>query len=135
MSRKKATNPTALFTHVICARVTTAVFDRLNAFVGQGDCHTIGEVARRVLSREKILYIIKDGSMDAVMDELTAIRGELNAIGTNINQITRQFHQAPAADQRLFHALKVGEQYTRVGERVELLLEKISLLAKKWLQK
>jgi hypothetical protein len=115
--------------------VTESVYNRLNAFVGNGDCHSIGEVARRVLSKEKILYVLKDGSMDAAMEELIALRKELNAIGVNINQITRQFHNASTPDQRLFHALKVAEQYNKVGDQVELLLNKISLLAKKWLQK
>ena len=79
--------------------------------------------------------MLKDGSMDAAMEELIAIWKELNAIGTNINQITRHFHNASTSDQRLFHALKVAEQYNKVGDQVELLLNEISLLAKKWLQK
>lgn len=115
--------------------MTESVYNRLNAFVGNGDCHSIGEVARRVLSREKILYVLRDGSMDAAMEELIAIRKELHAIGVNINQLTRHFHQASTPDQRLFHALKVAEQYNKVGEQVELLLNRISVLAKQWLQK
>ena len=135
MSRKKATDQSTLYTHPVRTRVTESVYNRLNAFVGNGDCHSIGEVARRVLSREKILYVLKDGSMDAAMEELISIRKELNAIGININQVTHHFHNASTSDQRLFHALKVAEQYNMVGDKVELLLNEISLLAKKWLQK
>lgn len=135
MSRRKAKDQTTLYTHPVRTRVTESVYNRLNAFVGNGDCHSIGEVARRVLSREKILYVLRDGSMDAAMEELIAIRKELHAIGVNINQLTRHFHQASTPDQRLFHALKVAEQYNKVGEQVELLLNRISVLAKQWLQK
>lgn len=135
MSRKKATDQSTLYTRPVRTRVTESVYNRLNAFVGHGDCHSIGEVARRVLSKEKILYVLKDGSMDAAMEELIAIQKELNAIGTNINQVTRHFHNASTSEQRLFHALKVAEQYNKVGDKVELLLNEISLLAKKWLQK
>lgn len=135
MSRKKATDQSTLYTHPVRTRVTESVYNRLNAFVGNGDCHSIGEAARRVLSREKILYVLKDGTMDSAMDELIAIRKELNTIGVNINQVTRHFHNASTSDQRLFQALKVAEQYNKVGDKVELLLNKISLLAKKWLQK
>jgi len=135
MSRKKASDPHTLYTQVICTRVTESVFNRLNAFVGNGDCHSIGEVARRVLSQEKILYITKDGSMDHAMEEIVTIRKELNAIGKNINQITRQFHNASGADQRLFHSLKIAKQYSRVGEQVTVLLDRISSLSKIWLQK
>ena len=135
MARKKAKDQSKLYTFPVRTRVTESVYNRLNAFVGNGDCHSIGEVARRVLSREKILYILRDGSMDAAMEELIAIRKELHAIGVNINQLTRHFHSASSPDQRLFHALKVAEQYNNVGDQVELLLNRISALTKQWLQK
>lgn len=135
MSRKKAKDQSKLYTYPVRTRVTESVYNRLNSFLGNGDCHSIGEVARRVLSREKILYVLKDGSMDSAMEELVAIRKELNAIGVNINQITHHFHNASTPNQQLFHALKVAEQYNKVGDQVELLLDRISSLAKTWLQK
>ena len=48
------------------------------------------------------------------MIDLAGIRKELNAIGTNINQITHAFHVVEADSQKVFHALRVAEQYKMV---------------------
>ncbi|HEX5170789.1 MAG TPA: plasmid mobilization relaxosome protein MobC [Cyclobacteriaceae bacterium] len=135
MSRKKAKDQSALFTCSIRTRVTEAVYNRLNAFVGNGDCHSIGEVARRILSKEKILCTYRDTTMDATVEQLALIRKELNAIGININQMTRYFNSTEALNQKAIQALKVAEQYARVGDKVDELLKIIGAIAKKWLQK
>jgi hypothetical protein len=65
--------------------------------------------------------------------DLAGIRKEFNAIGTNINQITHAFHVAETDSQKVFHALRVAEQYKVVNDRVERLLEVVTEMAKKWL--
>ena len=67
------------------------------------------------------------------MIDLAGIREELKRIGTNINQITHAFHVADSDSQKVFHALRVAEQYKVVDERVERLLQVVTELAKKWL--
>ena len=71
--------------------------------------------------------------MRSPLIDLAGIRKEFNAIGTNINQITHAFHLNETDSQKVFHALRVAEQYKMVDERVERLLEVVSELAKKWL--
>jgi hypothetical protein len=135
MARKKSPNPDALLTCHIQAKVSQAVFKRLEQLMVNSDCQSMGELARRILSKERITYFIKDASMDAPMEELSRIRKELNAIGTNINQITHSFHNTDLANQKTLHALKVAEQYKKVGDKVDQLLAIVSQMAKKWLQK
>ncbi|MEO5600738.1 MAG: Arm DNA-binding domain-containing protein [Cyclobacteriaceae bacterium] len=57
------------------------------------------------------------------------------AIGTNINQITHAFHTSETESQKMFHALKVAQQYRRVEEKVECLLAMIADLGRKWLER
>lgn len=135
MARKKAKDQNSLLTFVVCARVGENVYNRLNSFIGNSDCHSIGEVARRILSREKILCLHRDNTVDMVVEELASIRKELNAIGVNINQVVHHFHIVETAEQRMFQALKVAHQYDKVGEKVERLLEMVSGISKKWLQR
>lgn len=135
MSRKKAKDQHKLLTYVVCARVAENVYNRLNSFVGNSDCHSVGEVARRILSKEKILCLHRDNTADAIMEELISIKKELNAIGVNINQVTHFFHTAESGEQRMFQVLKIAEQYSKVDGKVERLLELVSEVAKKWLQK
>ena len=135
MARKKATDQSGLLTKLVGVRLSEEVYNRLEKFRQNTDCQTLGELGRRILSKERITYFQKDATMDATAEELSRIRKELNSIGININQITHSFHNADLANQKTLHTLKVAEQYKKVGDKVDQLLAIVSQLAKKWLQK
>ncbi len=121
-------------THPIRTRVTETVFDRLTELQKNSSCQTIGEVARMILSRQKINCFYRDITMNAPMEELTSIRKELKAIGVNINQVTRNFNTDKAGTQREYNILKIASLYKKVDEKVDILLALISKLTEKWLQ-
>lgn len=98
------------------------------------NCRTVTELARAILYREEILWKHKDATLESTALELAGIRKELKAIGNNINQITHRFHSADAPNQKLIHAVKVAEEYKKVGQRVDKLLAIASQISKKWLQ-
>jgi succinate dehydrogenase/fumarate reductase flavoprotein subunit len=135
MPRRKSVKPEEVLSHVIRARVTEAVYNRLEQLGKNSDCYSLGRLARKILSRERITVFHKDRTMNATMEELALIRKELKAIGVNINQITRSFNQDKAGTHRAFYVLKVADQYKKVDEKVEQLLTIISRLAERWLQK
>ena len=97
------------------------------------DIQSVAELVRAIVLKEKILFYAVDTTMRGPMIDLAGIRKELNAIGTNVNQITHACHVAETDLQKVFHALRVAEQYKMVDERVERLLEVVTDLAKKWL--
>lgn len=134
MGRKKAKDSGSLLSKIVWTRLTTDAYQRLESFVGKSDCQTVGEVARRILSKERITTFTIDRSFDQVMEELSSIRRELNAIGTNINQITHAFHLSEGAAQKAIHAIKVADQYKVVGTKVDRLLSIISQHSTQWLQ-
>jgi hypothetical protein len=135
MPRRKSAKPEEVLSHVIRARVTETVYNRLQQISKNSDCYSVGRLARKILSREKITLFHKDRTMDDTMEELALIRKELRAIGVNINQITRSFNQDKSGTHRAFYVLKVADQYKKVDEKVEQLLTIISRLAERWLQK
>lgn len=135
MARRKSPFPEQLLIKHIQTKVTEEVYQKLDQLRGKSDCQTIGELARRILSKDKITLFHKDASLNGPMEELTTIRKELNAIGVNINQITHSFHTATNDSQKNYQALRAVEEYKKVGLRVDKLYELISQLAKKWLQK
>ncbi|MBL7872082.1 MAG: plasmid mobilization relaxosome protein MobC [Cyclobacteriaceae bacterium] len=135
MARKKSSDQAELLTKLVGVRLSANVYNRLEKFRQQTDCQSMGELGRRILSKERITYFLKDATMDAPLEELTRIRKELHAIGVNINQITHSFHITDLANQKTIHALKIAEQYKQVGDKVDQLLLIVSQLAKKWLQK
>lgn len=136
MTRKKPSeyDKKTRLTHPIRTRVTETVFERLSELQKNSSCQTIGEVARMILSRQKINCFYKDITMNAPMEELTSIRKELKAIGVNINQVTRSFNTDKGGIQRENHIMRIAALYKKVDEKVDILLALISKLTEKWLR-
>ncbi|MET3115450.1 hypothetical protein AAKU52_003199 [Pedobacter sp. CG_S7] len=135
MPRKKLKDQDAILSHNLIIRVSEKLFKRLEKLYGVSDCQSIAEVARKILSNDRINCFYRDVSLHTPMEEMALIRRELKAIGININQITRSFNQDKAETHRAFYVLKVADQYKKVDEKVDRLLIIISQLAEKWLQK
>ena len=77
---------------MVRTRLTKTAYDRLLDIMQKSNCTTVGGIARKILSKEKIACFYIDATMNAPMEELAAIRSELKAIGVNINQQTRFFN-------------------------------------------
>ncbi len=135
MTRKRADSKDELLSHPIIFRVTGTVFKRLEKLQQEGSCQSVGEVARKIISGERILCFYKDISLNAPMEELTSIRKELKAIGININQQTKYFHTSDSEAQRAFYVMKTADLYKKVNSNVETLLVLISRLTEQWLQR
>lgn len=133
MPRKKSSHPEQLLTHRIRTRVTEAHYERLEKICKNSDCRSVGEVARKILSAEKITVFHKDMTMNATMEELAMIRKELKAIGHNINQQTRYFHTAASPTDKAWYVNRTMRLYEQVDSKVNELLAIVSQLAAKWL--
>lgn len=133
MPRKKSADPEKVLTRVLRIRLTDAAFKRIEKISKSSDCHTIGEAARKILSKEKITLFYKDITLNSTMEELALIRKELRAIGININQITKAFHSDKRENSQMFQLNRVTKLYVKVEAKTEILLTLINKLAEKWL--
>lgn len=134
MGRKKMQREDKRLTHLVSFRVTEDIYKQLARLEAESDCHSLGEVARRIISKERIMVFYKDTGLIDAMEELSAIRKELNAIGVNINQITRHFHSVGDDKLRLFFAIRATDLYKTVGLKVDQLLTMVSQMTIRWLQ-
>ncbi|KLT67162.1 hypothetical protein [Pedobacter sp. BMA] len=134
MPRKKSKTPEQLLTHPIIIRVNENTYKRLEKILLHSNCQSIGEVARNILSKEKILMLTRDITMNAPMEELASIRKELRSIGININQQTRHFHTSENEAQRSFYFMRTSDLYKNVGQKVDRLLELVTKMSMKWLR-
>lgn len=123
-------NKSEPLTHLIGVRVSAQMYEKLEALRKDTNCLTLGELARRVLQKEEIIFYHKDATMDGVAAELAVIRKELNAIGTNINQVTRYFNSKSLPNEKIFEALRILDDYRKITTPVEKLLTIISNI--KW---
>lgn len=135
MGRKKAAQPEEILTHPVIFRVTEEAWKKLDKIRANSDCRTVGEVVRRILSKQEIIYFHKDVSMDGPMENLVTIKEEIRRIGTNINQVTRYLNTTKKDDDRNSQAAKVADLFSQIEPKISVLLSLISQLAKKWLQR
>ena len=129
MARRKSKNQTQILNHCVFTRVNEKIYKRLKNVQENSNCSTVAEVARKVLSKEKILCYYRDRYLDDTMGELSGICKELRAIGVNINQITRHLNTT----RQTIHILKAADQYKKVGIKVDRLLDIVTELSYKWL--
>lgn len=128
-------NKTEPLNRLIGVRVSEKFYNKLENLRRNSNSQSIGEFARMILQRERIIWYHKDESMDATAVELAGIRQELKAIGTNINQVTRYFNSKTIPAQKIFDALKILDEYKKIENKVDRLLNAISDLSHKWSQK
>ena len=134
MGRKKC-DPDSLLIHRVRVRITDGTMKKLEGLRSKSNCRSMAEFLRRVLSNEKIVMVQRDMTLHGHIQELAGIRAELRAIGTNVNQITRHFHAADTERKKMFYAMEVAEEYSKVGEKVNALMEMVDALGRKWLQR
>ena len=134
MGRPKNENSENLYSKVVRTRVTKTNYQRLEKLLVNSNCRTIGEVARKILSNEKILCLYKDVTLTAIMEELSRIRKELKAIGININQLTRGFNSSRNEAGQAFYSQKAVERSKDIDAKIDRLMIMVTSLTKKWLQ-
>jgi hypothetical protein len=134
MGRKKV-NLDDLLVHRINSRITDKTLKRLETLLAKSNCHSIAELVRAIVSNEKIQVLHRDMSLQGHIQQLSSIRSELRAIGINVNQITRHFHTADTERKKMFYAMEVAEEYAKVSEKVNTLMEMVDTLGRKWLQR
>jgi len=123
-------NKSEPLTHLIGVRVSAEFYGKLEAQRKETNCQTLGEFARHILQKEEIIFYHKDATLDSVAAELAGIKKELNAIGSNINQVTRYFNSRSLPNQKIFEALRILDEYKKISGKVENLLTIISNI--KW---
>ena len=134
MGRKK-TDAAEILKHDIKTRVNEHHYSRLLKLLEGSRCRTMSDLLREIICKGKLTIYTKDDSLSVVMHELVKIRKELNYIGNNINQVTRQINSATNRGTKFSLIVEVGELCREVEKAQSELFPVISALAKKWLQK
>lgn len=135
MGRTKKPDQQALLIHRIRTRINDGAMKRLESLLSKSNCRTMAQLVRHVLSNEPIIYYKTDITIEEPVQQLIEIREQLRAIGVNINQITHHFHIADSPEEKVFHALKVSEEYAKVGDKIEVLINMVAEIGRRWLQR
>jgi len=133
MARKPIADKEELLMHLVTVRLSGTTLQRLEKILKESSCRSIGEVARKILNKERINCFYRDASMSGPMEELALIRKELKSIGVNINQQTRYFNAVKSSAEKVFHSDRTVEFMVKADAKMERLFVLISELAEKWL--
>jgi hypothetical protein len=90
--------------------------------------------ARKRLLEQPLTYYTRNASLDKSLSELVQLRKELNAIGNNLNQLTRKLNSFTATPGliAMSDALKLVRE--KVDGQLMQINNSINQLATQWLQ-
>ena len=131
MTRKRISNREELLSYKVGVRFDEKTYNKLKVWVQQTNASSIGELVRKIVTKEPFTFYTKDSTMEEPTNELIKIRNELNKIGVNINQITTSYH-TDEETRKAFHALKIVEQYKEVGKKINLIWNLVTDMQRKW---
>jgi hypothetical protein len=117
----------------VFTRIGKKKYVQLLSMLNNSDNRTMSALLRGILEHEKITIRTRDTTLDNTMEQLSCIRKELQAIGININQVTRKLHRADFKGDQLSQAQKVLSDFLSTGDKIDSLFELIDNLSGKWL--
>jgi len=117
----------------VMTRINQAKYQELKRLADMTKDETISGLVREIINNRPIQVYTHDETMDLLMEELASLRGQIRAIGVNINQITRLFNTYPEPRRKEFYAKTAFNEYLQIETKIDRLLEIISKLSKQWL--
>ena len=128
MTRRKLINREELLKYKVGVRFDEKTYNKLKAWVDQTNASTVGELVRKIITKQKVTFYVRDISMEESTAELIRIRKEINSIGVNINQLTQAHNTADGLDERLSRAVRIYELYQKVNE----VWKEVNEMSRKW---
>lgn len=125
MTRKKV-EPQLRLNHKISMRISDDYLKKMKGWLEKSNARTISELGRMILFKEEIIWYHKDDSTEALSVELTALRKEINAIGNNINQVTRAFNSSSIPSQKILESLRLLEEFKKANAPLEKVMETLN---------
>jgi len=131
--RKGQTKGEKGLTYPVMTRITKAKYDELKTIAAKTKDETVSGLIRYIIHNRPVTVHTHEETLNLVMEELAALRGEIKSVGININQVTRLFNTYPEERRKEFYGKIAFNQYLSIESKIDRLLTIISKLAKRWL--
>lgn len=115
-------------------RLSTDEKQQLEKAVQQTTCRNISDYTRKVLQKKPVVVRVRDESKEELLNELTTLRKELNAIGNNFNQLIRKMQLLVRKDQLESWFIAYQSERDTFLERMKNIESELKKLALKWWQ-
>ena len=114
-------------------RLSQAEHKELMTKRANSNCRNLSHYIRDVILNRPIVATYRNLSQDEMVQQMVLLNGELNALGNNLNQITKRLHTLRPSEQELW-----GLQFTSHSESILLKLSEVKdivqNIAERWLR-
>ena len=108
---------------------------KLNQLFERSTSAGLSEYARDVLLKQPVNIIYRNQTADNFLAEMVLLKNELNAIGSNFNQVVHKLHildTIPEFREWIFQYLTLHKSLV---EKVEIIKVRMNQIYEQWLQK
>jgi hypothetical protein len=121
-------------TRKVTVRFTQKEYGQIMFKYKRTTCNQLSQYIRNLVMGKPLVIKVRNTSLDAVIEEISLVREELNAIGNNYNQAVKKLHilkQIPEFRQWIVNNEKVHQQFLQQTNKIH---QRMDELAGKWLQ-
>ncbi len=115
-------------------RFTEVEFKKLSDQFSNSTSSQLSHYMREILLGRPVVIKYRNESLDSLMEELIAMKQELNAIGNNLNQAVKKLHTLKAIPEFRQWIADHDTIQQQVQERTKQIEERISKMSEQWLQ-
>lgn len=109
-------------------RLTPSEYRQLQSKYKKTTCRKLSDYLRAVIFDKTVITKYRNTSVDDALAEMSVLNKELNAIGTNINQMAKRMHtiQFPEMPSWLLQFDRLSKEYFIKMDEVKGVLGKLS---------
>lgn len=118
----------------IYVRLTDKEFTTLESRRKNTTCRSVSDYVRHCLFNRLITTITRDASADEAITQMSHVNRELNAIGSNFNQLVKKVNATSQTGEIKALLLLFESQRNMMFLKIEEVKVQLQKLAEKWLQ-
>ena len=116
-------------------RLSSAEEDTLLKLCKKTTCRSLSEYGRKVLLKEPVIVLYRNGSADDFLEEMVGLKKELNAIGNNFHQAVHRLHTFDKIPDVKLWLLMSESQRGALLKKTDEILQKLSQIHQLWSSK
>ncbi len=128
---KEENNNRTQWLHV---RLTEEEFKTVGKAYGQTAERTLSDFLRKMVLRKPLIGKVRNQSMDELMNELIALRKELNMAGHNFNQAIKKLNSLKDGREVQSWILTYDIDRKKLNAEIEKISSRFNAMAQSWLQ-
>jgi len=117
----------------IYVRLTDKEFTNLENRFKTTTCQNLSDYVRRCLFNNPITTITRDAATDDLILQMSQLNYELNAVGSNFNQLVKKVNSTPQFTDANSLFLLVENQKKTLVTKIDEVKEQIQKMTEKWL--